>query len=115
MLAYHNFEFLFSNVILRKIELLSPIPVALLPEVAYCPIKRIPFSYKYFWIQVSLQLTIHLAAESFSRSFRYKLFANDKITPISRGTNFGDVEIYIHVLINHSTRKLLQKLENYSF
>ena len=34
--AYHNFEFLLSNVILGKIELLLPTPVLLLPEVAYC-------------------------------------------------------------------------------
>ena len=55
-----------------------PTPVLLL-SIAYCPIKSIGFSYKYFWIQVSLQLTTHLGAESFS------------------------------------ARKLLQKLENYSF
>ena len=65
-LAYHNFEFLLSNLILGKIELLLPTPVLLLPEVAYCPIKSIGFSYKYFWIQVLLQLMTHLGAESFS-------------------------------------------------
>ena len=35
-LAYHNSEFLLSNVILEKIELLLPTPALLLPEVAYC-------------------------------------------------------------------------------
>ena len=65
-LAYHNFEFLLSSVILGKVELLFPTPVLLLPEVDSCPIKGIGFSYKYFWIQVSLQLVTHLEAESFS-------------------------------------------------
>ena len=65
-LAHHNLEFLLSNVILGKIELLLPTPVLLLPEVAYCPIKSIGFSYKYFWIQVLLQLMTDLGAESFS-------------------------------------------------
>ena len=45
-LVYHNFEFLLSNVILVNIELLLPTLVLLLPEVSYCPIKSIVFSYK---------------------------------------------------------------------
>ena len=114
-LAYHNLDFLLSNLVLGKIELLLPTTVLLLPGVAYCPIKSIGFSYKYFWIQVLLQLTTHLGPESFSRKklarFLAQTFANDKMTCISR----GEVEIYIHVLINYSTRKLLQKLENYNF
>ena len=118
-LPYQNFEFLRSNVILGKIELLLPTPVLLLPGVAYRPIKSIDFSYQYFWIQVSLQLSTNLGAEGFSRKkfakFLAQTFANDKMTRISRGENFGEVEIYIQGLINYSTRKLLQKLENYSF
>ena len=114
-LAYHNFEFLPSNLVLGKIELLLPTTVLLPPEVAYCPIKCIGFSYKYFWIHVLLQLMTHLGPDSFSRKkfakFLAQTFANDKMTCISR----GKVEIYIHVLIIYSTRKLLQKLENYNF
>ena len=67
MLAYHNLQFLLSNVILGNIELLLPIPVLLLPEVAYCPIKSIGFSYKYFWIQVLLQLTTYLEMKKFAK------------------------------------------------
>ena len=66
-LAYHNSQFLLSNVILGKIELLLPTPVLLLPEFAYCPIKSIGFSYKYFWIQVWLQLTTYLERKKFAR------------------------------------------------
>ena len=94
-------------------------PVLILPEVAYCPIKSVGFSNKYFWFQVSLQLATLLGAESFSREkfakFLAQTFADDKITRMTRGINFGEVELYIHVLINYSTRKLLQKLEKYSF
>ena len=66
-LAYHNLQFLLSNVILGNIELLLPTPVLLLPEVAYCPIKSIGFSYKYFWIQVLLQLTTYLEMKKFAK------------------------------------------------
>ena len=93
-------------------------PVLILPEVAYCSIKSVGFSNKYFWFQVSLQLATLLGAESFSREkfakFLAQTFADDKITRMTRGINFGEVELYIHVLINYSTRKL-QKLEKYSF
>ena len=65
-LVYHNFEFLLSILILGKRELLLPTPILLLPEGSCCHIKSIAFSYKYFWIQVSLQLTTHVGAESFS-------------------------------------------------
>ena len=66
-LTYHNFEFLLSNLVLGKIELLLPTTVLLPPEIACCPIKCIGFSYKYFWIHVLLQLTTHFGPESFSR------------------------------------------------
>ena len=35
------------------------------------------------------------------------------MTCMYRRINFSKVEIYIHLLINYSTRNLLQKLENY--
>ena len=115
-LDYHNFEFLLPNVILGKIELSLTTPVLLLPEVAYCRIKSIGFLYKYFWIQVWLQLTTHFGVESFSgkkfAKFSAQTFGNDKMTRISWGINFGEGEICIHVFINYSTRKLLQKSEN---
>ena len=118
-LAYHNLQFLPSNVVPGKTELLLPKPILLLPEDAYFPIKSTGVSYKYFWIQVWLQLMTYLGAESFSRKkfakFSAQIFAIDKMTYISRGITFGEVKIYIQVLINYSTRKLLQKLENYSF
>ena len=118
-LACHNLQFLPSNVVLGKTELLLSKPILLLPEDAYFPIKSTGFSYKYFWIQVWLQLTTYLGAESFSRKkfakFSAQTFAIDKMTHISRGINFGEAKIYIHVLINYSSRKLLQKLKNYSF
>ena len=101
-LAFRNFEFLPSNVVLVKTNLLLPSPVLLLPEVAYCPIKSMGFSYKYLWIQVSLELTIHLGDESFATKkfakFSVQTFANDKMTSIFHEINFGDVEIYINVL-----------------
>ena len=116
MLAYHNLKFLLSNVIQGKIKLLLPNPVLLLPEVPYCPIKSICFPYKYFWIQVWLQLVTFLGAEKFSMKefakFSAQSFANDKHF---RGINFGKVEIYTNVLINYSNRKLIQILENYRF
>ena len=60
------------------------------------------FSYKYLWIQVSLQLKIHLGDESFATKkfakFLVQTFANVKMTRISHEINFGDVEIYINVL-----------------
>ena len=81
-LAYHNLQFLLSNVILGNIELLLPTPVLLLPEVVYCLIKSIGFSYKYFWIQVLLQLTTYLEMKKFAK-FLAQTFENDKMTLIS--------------------------------
>ena len=105
--CWHWPTIILINVTRGKIELLLPTLVLFLPEVAYCPNKSIGFWYKYFWIQVSQQLTTHLGAESFSRKifakFSAQAFGNDKMTRTSRWINFGEVEIYIHVLINHST------------
>ena len=67
-------------------------------------------------MQVWLQLTTQLGAERLSTKKFSKCsaqtFTNDKMTCMYRRINFSKVEIYIHLLINYSTRNLLQKLEN---
>ena len=116
-LAYHTFQFLLSNIILGKNFCYLPL-FYYSQKLLTVPSKVYVFN-EYFQIQFLLQLTIHLRAATFSRKkfvkFSVQTFANGKMTCISRGINFSDVEIYKHVLINHSARKLLQKLENYSF